>query len=166
MRAAALLALFLGLAGCSLWPFGTGSGEAGPEATPRARSGLSAEAERVLETDRAFAARALEIGAPDAFREYFDAEGLQLPSSGSPVVGPEQVRAALAASPDNVLSWQPRYAEVFAPGAWGWTWGDWQLHERGAGGRRLAQGRYVNLWKKQPDGEWKVRLDMGNVARP
>jgi len=39
------------------------------------------------------------------------------------------------------------------------------VHELGAGGRRLAQGKYVNLWKKQADGSWKLRLDMGNTQR-
>lgn len=158
-RAALLVALAALVAGCALFG-GAESGAAG-DATS-----LGAEAERLLDADRAFAALALEVGAAKAFEEFFDAQGMRLPAAGEPAVGPARVRASLEGGPDHVLSWEPRYAEVFAPGDWGWTWGDWQLHERGAGGRRVAQGRYVNLWKKQRGGDWKVRLDMGNVETP
>lgn len=162
--AAAALTLALGAGGCALFGGGEAeSGAAAPGAGSGERRGLSAEAERLLETDRAFAARSLETGAAQAFAQYFDEQGMRLTAAGEPIVGPEKVRASLTGGAETVLSWEPRYAEVFAPGDWGWTWGDWQLHEAGAGGRRLAQGRYINLWKKQRDGTWKVRLDMGNV---
>jgi ketosteroid isomerase-like protein len=166
-RAATLagaLALVLGAAACSLFeskPAGTAAVAADEGAKPRGP--LEREADALLAVDRAFARRSLEAGAPEAFRQYFDAGGVQLGASGAPAVGPEQVRARLAQAAGGILSWEPRFAEVFADGAWGWTWGDWQLHEPGAGGRRLGQGRYVNLWRKQPDGSWKVRLDHGSV---
>lgn len=174
MRAirATLALLALPLAACSL--FGDRGAEAGESdaelagrvAAPAVRSGLAAEADRLLETDRAFASRSIEVGAAEAFRQYFDAEGVQLPAGREPLVGPEAVKLNMAGLGGTILSWEPRYAEVFAPGDWGWTWGEWQAHEPGAGGRRVAQGRYVNIWKKQKDGTWKVRMDMGQTERP
>jgi ketosteroid isomerase-like protein len=163
MGAAAALAA-LALAGCGLLPSSAESAVADPEAGA-GRSRLEREADRLLETDRAFAARSLEAGAPQAFAQFFDEEGMQLGATGEPVIGAERVREVMAAGPEIVLSWEPRYAEVFAPGAWGWTWGDWMAHEPGAGGRRVAQGRYVNVWKKQADGSWKVRMDIGSAER-
>lgn len=159
-----LLAGACALAGCAAL---SGPQSASVDAATPAteRSGLELEAAQLLDADRAFAQESLKLGAPEAFSRFFDEQGIQLGPSGAPAVGPEQVRASFAAGPANVLSWEPRFAEVFAPGDWGWTWGDWQLHEPGAGGRRLAQGRYMNLWKKQSDGSWKVRLDMGSVER-
>jgi ketosteroid isomerase-like protein len=127
-------------------------------------SAPATEADRLLQADRDFAARSLTTGAPEAFYQFMDEQGMQLPAAGDPVVGPENVRAALAQGPPTILTWEPRYAEVLTAD-WGWTWGEWQAHEPGAGGRRLAQGKYLNLWKKQPDGSWKVRLDVGNVER-
>jgi ketosteroid isomerase-like protein len=159
---AGTLTLMLSASACSI--FGPESAEAGPGATGE-RSGLAREAERLLEADRAFAQKSLELGAPEAFRLFFDDKGLQLRANGEPMVGPDGVRVGLAEGPAMIFSWEPRFAEVFAPGNWGWTWGEWQAHEPGAGGRRLAQGRYVNLWKKQKDGTWKVRADIGNVER-
>ena len=120
------------------------------------------EVERLLAADREFAAQSLTIGAPAAFHLFMDEQGMQLPAGGKPVVGRDKVRDALAQGPTIILSWEPRYAELLGSD-WGWTWGEWQAHEPGAGGRRVGQGKYVNLWKKQPDGSWKVRLDIGNT---
>jgi ketosteroid isomerase-like protein len=155
-RATCLILLFAApISACSLWPF------AKTEVIDGQR--LSREAQALLDTDRAFAARSLVVGAPQAFYEYLDAQGLLLPPRGEPAYGPDGVRMALAEDAAIRLSWEPRYAEVFESANWGWTWGEWQAHEPGAGGRRVGQGRYVNLWKKQPDGRWKVRVDIGNV---
>ena len=164
LAGAGTLALMLSASGCSLFhsaPEAVGADAAAPAGK---RTGLALEADQLLDTDRRFASRSLEIGAPDAFREYWDEQGLRLMPAGEPVIGPDQVRGSLAAGLPMILSWEPRYAEVFAPGDWGWSWGDWQAHEPGAGGRRLAQGRYITLWKKQPDGSWKVRMDTGNTS--
>jgi ketosteroid isomerase-like protein len=157
---AGTLALMLGAGGCSLWPWGEKSAATEPGATGQ-RSGLAREADKLLEADQAFAAKALAAGAPAAFHAFFDAQGIRLLADGEPAIGPDAVRASLAGGAPMILSWEPQFAEVFAPGDWGWTWGDWQVHEPGAGGRRLAQGRYVSVWKKQKDGRWKVRMDFG-----
>lgn len=128
---------------------------------------LSVMSERLLETDKAFAARSVETSAAQAFRAYLDSSAVQLPVEGGPVVGIDAIAGRLEQGAPFVLSWQPQYAEVFAPGDWGWTWGEWQAHEPGVGGRRLSAGKYLNIWKKQPDGTWKVRLDMGSQqAKP
>lgn len=158
--AAASLALVLGASGCSLWPFGSESADAVPSEHAPERTGLAAEADGLLDADRAFAAQAVELGAAAAFAQFFDSQGVRLSAGGDPEVGPDSVRAALVAGPARLISWEPRYAEVFASGTWGWTWGEWQAYEPGAGGRRVAQGRYVNVWKKQGDGSWKVRADL------
>jgi ketosteroid isomerase-like protein len=119
---------------------------------------LKAEADRLLETDKTFAALVLSAGAPAAYERFLDEHAASLPANGDPVEGRDAIRARLA-SGANLLSWTPRYAEVFEPGDWGWTWGEWQLYEPGAAGRRLAQGKYLNVWQKQSDDSWKVRVD-------
>ncbi|HUR40275.1 MAG TPA: nuclear transport factor 2 family protein [Verrucomicrobiae bacterium] len=163
MRKAAIAALALALGGCGLFGGGSESGDAGPAVPRGERSALDGEADQLLAADRAFAQRSAERGALEAHRAFYDEKGLRIAASGEPLQGLEAIREQLSASPARVLTWQPRYAEVFAPGKWGWTWGEWQAHEPGAGGRRLAQGRYMNLWKKQPDGSWKVRSDLSSA---
>ena len=133
------------LAGCAV--LGGAGDDAGGEAA-------------LLEADRALSKALLESGAAEAFVEYFDERGIQLAPKGDPAVGPARVGANVVA---GLLSRAPRHAEVSGDGDWGWTWGDWQLHERGAGGRRLAQGRYLDVWRRQSDGSWKVRADLGSA---
>lgn len=152
MKRAIALVAACALAGCAL----PGGGDGADPAVFEPDRALS---KQLLEADRALSKQLLGPGAADAFGTYFDEHGIQFGPSGEPVVGPARVRA-----PAGVLSREPRHAEVSDDGGWGWTWGDWQLHERGAGGRRLAQGRYLNVWRKQ-DGEWKVRADLASADR-
>lgn len=160
-------ALLLGMAlsGCSVMTLvGYEPGKTSDDAP--ADDPLVLEARNLLAVDRAFAARSLEAGASVAFSEYLDERSVQLPPDGAPVVGRDAIARLLEEGPRIVLTWEPRYAEVFAPGDWGWSWGEWQVHEPGAGGRRQGEGKYVNLWKKQPDGSWRVRMDMVNQTKP
>ena len=156
-----LLCAALLFAGCAGTPEEPESAAAGsqPADLGEQRNPLAEEADRLLEADRAFAARVLEKGAPEAFHNFFDSQGVRLTFDGEPPLGPDVVAQSLE-NGTMLLSWDPRYAEVFAPGGWGVTWGDWQAYETGAGGRRLGQGRYLNVWKKQRDGSWKVHMNL------
>lgn len=141
------------LSGCS-W-FGH-KGGGGSTADP-----LSSEAAQLLKIDQAFAT-AVDADLPGIWDRFLDAKATRL-TADEPLEGVEAIKASMQAGPKNLLSWQPHYAEVFDPGDVGWTWGEWQLHEPGAGGRRLGHGKYVTIWKKQEDGSWKARLDMGGA---
>jgi ketosteroid isomerase-like protein len=59
-----------------------------------------------------------------------------------------------------VLTWEPEVAEVAASGELGYTSGPYQVRP-GRGAEPSAFGHYVSVWKKQPDGVWKVLLDIG-----
>ena len=61
--------------------------------------------------------------------------------------------------PTRKLLWQPQFAEVSQAGDMGWTCGTWQSF---INGEQAASGKYVNIWKKQSDGSWKVRVDVRN----
>jgi ketosteroid isomerase-like protein len=147
-RCALLLAALL--AGCSLLQPG------GPD------DPLEAAADQLLKTDKAFAAAA-ESAMPNSFERFLAKNATRLMSSGAVLEGREAILASMAAGTQGLLSWEPRFAEVFEPGDWGYTWGDWRLYESGAGGRRVGQGQYVTIWRKQDDGSWEVRLDMGGA---
>lgn len=139
----ALLALVLGGSGCAIFQV---------ELPPKQ------PADELLAADRLFARRALQ-GTAAAVREFFEVKGVRLEPAGQAMIGREQIAAELGRRP-GLLSWEPRFAEVSGSGDWGWTWGDWQVHEPGAGGRRIAQGRYMSLWKKQPDSTWQVHAQL------
>jgi ketosteroid isomerase-like protein len=123
------------------------------------------EADALLRTDQAFAAQALKTDAADAFREFLAPEGVQLPPVGAPVLGREAVAARMRT--ELILSWKPMHAEVAQSSDLGWSWGTYEVHAReNPGGPALAVGKYVNIWRRQPDGSWKVIADIGNQAPP
>ena len=46
----------------------------------------------------------------------------------------------------------------------GWTWGKYIMTSTDSEGNPVTRkGKYLNVWKKQNDGLWKVVVDIGNV---
>ncbi len=61
------------------------------------------------------------------------------------------------------LEWTPQYAQVSERGDMGWTWGR-SVSTRADGTRR--PGRYVTIWRRNFDGEWRFVADIGNQDPP
>jgi ketosteroid isomerase-like protein len=119
----------------------------------------SALARSLLEADQAFAALFEASDPKTAFAEYLAPDAIMIPRSGEPRPGYAQAVASFGDNPGFELLWQPQMAEVAAAGDMGWTWGRYQVRVENA---QVSSGKYVNIWKMQPDGRWKVRLDLGN----
>lgn len=119
-----------------------------PEADPGA----------VIAAERAFAARAGEIGWVPAFREYATADARM----GQP--GYPNAHAALP--PDDgvrTLQWWPAFAGIARSGDFGFTTGPVSFDEA-----RTPRGHYFTVWRKQADGSWKWIYDggVGPIAEP
>ena len=123
----------------------------------------AAEARALLEADRAFAALSEESDPRAAFAAYLAPNGMLVPRRGDPIEGHAAAVASFGENPGFELLWQPQFAEVSQAADMGWTWGRWQLR---VDGEQVQNGKYVNVWQKQPGGEWKVRVDVGNVEPP
>jgi ketosteroid isomerase-like protein len=65
----------------------------------------------------------------------------------------------------GLLTWQPIYADVSRSGDLGYTTGPWEFRRNGPDDKEVAHGNYITLWKKQPDGSWKVAVDLG-ISNP
>jgi hypothetical protein len=115
----------------------------------------------VIAAERAFAARAGEVGWIPAFREYVAPDG-QLGGPQGIVNAPQQ----LAETPDDGnrnLFWWPAYAGVSRSGEFGFTAGPASFDEA-----RTPRVIYFTVWRNQPDGSWKWIYDggPGPVADP
>jgi ketosteroid isomerase-like protein len=63
---------------------------------------------------------------------------------------------------DYQLTWTPTDAQMSPSGDMGYTWGHYEGHSKDANGNPVTTtGRYITIWRKQPDGSWKVALDAG-----
>ena len=140
-----LLLLLLAFAGCAVAP-------------PRADRPSTAKGEVLMETDRAFAAMATHDGTAAAFHAYAAADALMMPAGAQPVRGREEIRKALGDGPPGQLLWTPKEARLSREGDLGFTWGTYESHSPSS----VHYGKYVTIWKRQPDGTWKFIVDIGN----
>ena len=124
--------------------------------------------EELLAVDREFAQASVQFGPAQAFYIYMADDVVWLPNESERLVGPESVRDALAAIPGLTLDWTPLDGAVSSSGDLGYTWGTWEavVPEVETGGSRISTGRYATVWRRDPDGSWRVVLDMGNKDAP
>ena len=118
----------------------------------------------LMDADRAFAAAVAE-GGTEAWVSWFAEDGAQIQPGAGEIRGRDAIHDLMAGldDPDFSLTWEPRRADIAASGDLGWTTGSYVSRGLGADGEpRQAQGRYVTIWRKRPDGMWNVVMDLGN----
>ncbi len=112
----------------------------------------------LLDADRAFAAKAASDGVPAAFLAYAAEDALMV-TRENVVSGRAGVAQRFAAWPAGArLEWAPQAGRVSARGDMGWTWGD-SVFVAADGVR--TPGRYVSVWTRDLDGNWRFALDAG-----
>lgn len=124
---------------------------------------LSPGVEFLFHLEAQFAADTAKGGGP-AFASWFAPDAVTLANGKAPVIGHDAIAAGATWSPATYqLTWTPEGARMSPSGDMGFTWG----HYNGAskdreGNSTTTSGRYMTVWKKQPDGSWKVVLDASN----
>jgi ketosteroid isomerase-like protein len=116
----------------------------------------------LVEAERSFARTSEEKGLREAFLAWLAPDAVVFrpaPVEGRPVY--EKMDPANPA----VLTWGPEIADVSASGELGYTSGPYELRP-GRGADPTGSGHYVSIWKKRPDGAWRVVLDAGIAHGP
>jgi ketosteroid isomerase-like protein len=102
------------------------------------------------------------------FAKWFAPDGVLLGNGAAPVMG--QVAIAMSATwlPQNYqLTWTPIDAVMGPSGDIGYTWSHYEGHSKDAAGNPVVtSGRFITIWRKEPDGSWKVALDAGANEPP
>ena len=120
----------------------------------------TAALDSLVASERAFARRSVQQGVREAFLAYLAEDGVifrPFAVSGRKVWesrGPVPI----------LLLWEPAYAEVSAAGDLGFTTGPWELRPNDPE-RPFGYGHFVSVWQTQPDGSWRVVLDIGTSHR-
>ncbi len=114
----------------------------------------------MVETERAFAARALVIGWKQAFLEYFADTAVGFDEG---VAGPAREQVAGNPDPpaDMRLVWEPRYGDVAGSGELGYLIGPAQSILPSRNNGRPRHSNYTTVWKRQRDGSFKVVMNVG-----
>ncbi len=98
-------------------------------------------------------------GIEDAF-DTFGSEDVRVYRSGDlPAIGKEQARALLVKQP-GTRRMQTTAAEASRAGDLGFTYGrcDVEYHAK------ISTSYYLRIWKRMPDGSWKIALDLDSPA--
>ena len=120
--------------------------------------------DQLFAADRTFARAVADSGAP-AWNARL-APDVAKPGNGGLILlrGAVPVAAndkAIFADNSTLLVWEPTDAVPYADRVTGVTVGRYATVRRSARTDTLDHGRYLTLWRKQPDGRWKIILDTG-----
>ncbi len=130
----------------------------------KAQTDLTAEQKKLLDADFEFSRTSVKKGAAAAFYLYLTNNAMQLPEGSLPIYGKKAIYDTMLHG-NYTLFWTPVKAEVARSGELGWTWGKYIVTVRQADGSiTTGYGKYLNIWRKQPDGKWTVIVDMGNES--
>lgn len=131
-----------------------------PASVLAAESSIPPAQQELFEAERAFVRLAAEKGFRDSFYEYFADDGIAFNPH------PFRVRVTLAGQPSTPApmgaDWAPVYGDIAASGDLGWNTGP--LLYTGRDGKPDRHGMFFSVWKRQPDGTFKVVLDIGSDA--
>ena len=132
------------------------------------RADVESERASLLRVDAEFSKLSEAKGMAESFVAYAVEDATLLPEGGTPISGKESIRGHLSgAPPGSVLTWKPVRADVSASGDLGYTWGTYEFLQNGPDGRpQVGHGKYVTIWKRQANGEWRFVLDIGNHSPP
>lgn len=124
--------------------------------SPATGTDRAADLEQVVNAERAFAARAQDVNARQAFAEYFAPDAIMF----APFSAPAFPRLREAADWSVNIQWRPVAAAVSGAGDMGYTTGPSEFR-RTAAEAPVGYGHYTSVWQRQPDGRFLVRIDIG-----
>jgi ketosteroid isomerase-like protein len=138
-----------------------------PPDNPLTNPGLTPQISFLYGLEAKFASDTARGGGP-AFARWFADDAVELSNGKSPVVGHASIAAGATWTPQQYqLTWTPEGGRMSPSGDMGFTWGHYEGRAKDRDGTPIVNsGRYMTLWKKQPDGSWKVALDASNNEPP
>lgn len=129
----------------------------------------AAEETSLRNVDLQWSEAASKRGA-DQFVRYFADDAIFLPPNVPVMTSKDDIQrwaSELMSNPGFSLNWQPTKVEVSRGGDLGYTSGVYELKLTGPNGKAVSDhGKYLTVWKKQPDGSWKVVADTFNSDLP
>ena len=129
-------------------------------------AGAIRPAERILrDLDKQWSKAAAAKDLEQTIAFYSD-DAIVLPPNATSAATKETVRNVwkdVLAAPGLLISWKPSKVKLGHNGAMAWVSGTYELTMNDAGGKAVNdRGKYLEVWEKKPDGNWKCVADMWN----
>jgi len=114
----------------------------------------------MADTEREFAQTAKVKGIRDSFLDFFADDAIAFAPE------PTSSRARLLKQPARPFSvhellWEPRFGDIAASGEIGWLTGPSTFIDHESKDQQPHYGNYLSVWRKQPNGRWRVFIDVG-----
>src|SRR5215472_4057662 len=97
---------------------------------------------------------------------YYSDDAIVLPPNAASAATKETIRNVwkdLLGSPGLVITWNPARVQLATSGEMAWVSGTYELTMNDASGKPVNdRGKYLEVWGKQSDGNWKCSADMWN----
>ena len=128
-----------------------------------ATPGVTAGAAFLMDLDAKFS-KETGAGGGKVFATWFAEDAVLLGDGKLPVQGHAAIASgATWTTRTYKLTWAPTAAMLSPAGDMGYTWGHYDGSATNPDGQTTTKGgRYMTVWKKQPDGQWKVVLEASN----
>jgi len=137
-----------------------------PTSRPSVSASPKATAETLKQLEGEFMKAAADRGS-QGYMSYYAEDSVELPNGAPLISGKAKIAEGMGFldNKDNRLQWTPVGADISASGDIGYTYGNFEFHSKDKEGMpHVDYGKYTSIWKLQPDGTWKVVLDMGNAS--
>jgi len=121
---------------------------------------LRGDLKSLVEAERDFSKTSEKKGIREAFLTYLADNAILFRPNA---VNGRQYMTDQPEDPGK-LTWTPIFADVSAAGDMGYTTGPYEYRRPAAEG--VGHGHYISVWKKQPNGKWRVVIDLGVVHPP
>jgi ketosteroid isomerase-like protein len=136
-------------------------------ASPLTQPTLSPGVILLMELEGRFA-QSVATGGGKAFASWFADDAVTLNNGRPAVLGRASIAAKAQWDPKSYqLTWTPQGAQMGPSNDMGFTWGHYEGRSTDKNGQPvIVSGRYFTVWKKLPDGSWKVALDASSNEPP
>lgn len=136
--------------------------------TPAADTRAADEATlRNLDIEWSKAAGAKDV---DKTVSYYGDDANVMPPNSPVLTGKAPIHAlwkGMLSTPGFSGGWKPTKVEVARSGDLAYVSGNYEFNETDANGKPVTdKGKYLEVWKKQPDGNWKCVADIFNTDLP
>ena len=115
---------------------------------------------QLLELEGRFS-ESVSAGGGKAFSTWFADDAVVLNNGKPAILGRGAIAQQAAWDPkEYTLSWTAQGAQMGPSNDMGFTWGQYIGKAKDKNGEPvLTTGRYMTIWKRAPDGSWKVALN-------
>ena len=114
--------------------------------------------------------KAAQTKKVDDWMAFYTEDAVALPPNEKTAVGKVAIRKPIEemlALPGLSISWEPTKVDVAKSGELAYLYGTYQMTATGPDGKPMNDnGKMVEIWKKQPDGNWKCAVDTWSSDLP